>query len=325
MTSTALITGVTGQDGSYLAEYLLGLGYRVHGLVRNLSDPRLKALHKLCPELTFIEGDLGDSSSLDTALEKSAPTEVYNLGAVTFAGGSFEQSVLTGDVTGLGVTRVLDAIRRHDASIHFFQASSSEMFAGVKESPQNESTNLRPRSPYGAAKAYAHFVTASYRDRYGMFACSGILFNHESPRRGAEFVTRKIARSVGQIKFGRSHQLALGNLEARRDWGFAGDYVEAMYLMMQQPAPDDYVIATGESHSVREFCELAFAHADLDYRHFVVRDDRFWRPAERTLLVGDARNAHKALGWQPRLSFSRLVATMVDAELKELSGGEGNH
>ena len=307
-----------------MAQHLVTLGYRVHGLVRSQADPRLESLSQLCPDVDYIEGDLLDASSLRAALEKSSPNEVYNLAALTFAGRSFEQSVLTGEVTGLAVTRLLEAIRQHDSAIRFFQASSSEMFGAAEESPQTEFTTFKPRSPYGAAKAYAHFVTASYRHRYDMFACCGILFNHESPRRGHEFVTRKITRTAAQIKLSLADQLALGNLDAERDWGFAGDYVEAMHLIMQQPAPDDFVVATGERHTVREFCEMAFARLQLDYRQYVVSDPRFWRPLEATVLVGDAAKARDVLGWRPRVHFADLVATMVDADLAALGGLQGN-
>jgi GDPmannose 4,6-dehydratase len=286
--TSALITGITGQDGSYLAQLLLAKGYSVHGLVRGQNNPRLTTVEQLCPGLEFVEGDLLDQSSLIAALETCQPDEVYNLGAVSFVALSFKQATLTGEITGLGVVRMLDAIRTVNSRIRFYQASSSEMFGKVRETPQNEGTPFHPRSPYGVAKVYGHHMTVNYRESYGMFACSGILFNHESPRRGLEFVTRKITNGVARIKLGIQQQLTLGNLSARRDWGFAGDYVRAMHLMLQQNAPKDYVIATGETHSVEEFCELAFAHAGLDWHDHVVTDPRFLRPAEVDLLIGDA-------------------------------------
>jgi GDPmannose 4,6-dehydratase len=313
---SALITGITGQDGSYLAQLLLAKGYTVHGLVRGQNNPRLTAVEQLCPGLEFTEGDLLDQSSLIAALETCQPDEVYNLGAVSFVALSFKQAALTGEVTGLGVVRMLDAIRTVNSRIRFYQASSSEMFGKVRETPQNEGTAFHPRSPYGVAKVYGHHITVNYRESYGMFACSGILFNHESPRRGLEFVTRKITNGVARIKLGLQQQLSLGNLSAKRDWGFAGDYVRAMYLMLQQEHPKDYVIATGETHSVEEFCERAFAHAGLDWHDHVVTDPRFLRPAEVDLLIGDADRAHHRLGWTPTTTFPELVATMVDADLR---------
>ncbi len=313
---TALITGVTGQDGTYLAELLVARGYHVYGLVRGQNNPRLEAVARLCPGMEFIEGDLLDHSSLVAALEGAQPTEVYNLGAISFVGLSFKQALLTGEITGLGVVRVLEAIRTVNPAIKFYQASSSEMFGKVRESPQNEMTAFHPRSPYGVAKVYGHHITVNYRESYGMFACSGILFNHESPRRGLEFVTRKITNSVAKIKLGLQKQLQLGNLDSQRDWGFAGDYVKAMHLMMQQPEPDDYVIATGETHSVREFCEIAFGHLGLDYRDHVVSDDeRFLRPAEVDLLIGDASKARRVLSWEPKVPFGELVTMMVESDL----------
>ena len=316
MTDTALITGITGQDGSYLAQWLAQKGYRVHGLVRGQNNPRLAAVAALCPGVEFVEGDLLDQSSLIAALETSRPTEVYNLGAISFVGLSFKQAVLTGEITGLGVTRMIEAIRTVDSKIKFYQASSSEMFGKVRESPQTELTPFHPRSPYGVAKAYGHFITMNFRESYGMFACSGILFNHESPRRGMEFVTRKISNGVARIKLGMQKQLALGNLEAQRDWGFAGDYVQAMWRMLQQPEPDDYVIATGQVHSIREFLELAFSHVGLDWHDHVVSDPHFFRPAEVDYLVGDATKARERLDWTSTTSFTELVAMMVDSDLE---------
>jgi GDPmannose 4,6-dehydratase len=313
---TALITGVTGQDGTYLAQLLLSKGYHVYGLVRGQNNPRLEMVGRLCPGIEFIEGDLLDHSSLVAALEGAQPTEVYNLGAISFVGLSFKQALLTGEVTGLGVVRVLEAIRNVNPGIRFYQASSSEMFGQVRESPQTELTSFHPRSPYGVAKVYGHYITVNYRESYGMFACSGILFNHESPRRGLEFVTRKITNAAAKIKLGLQKELHLGNLDSQRDWGFAGDYVEAMHLMLQQAEPDDFVIATGETHSVREFCEIAFSHLGLEYTDHVVSDDtRFLRPAEVDLLIGDAAKARRILGWKPEVSFGELVTMMVEADL----------
>jgi GDPmannose 4,6-dehydratase len=315
--NTALITGVTGQDGTYLAEHLLAQGYSVYGLVHGQNNPRLAVVERIAPGIEFVEGDLLDQSSLIAALETCQPTEVYNLGAISFVGLSFKQATLTGEVTGLGVVRMLDAIRTVNAKIKFYQASSSEMFGKVRETPQTEATAFHPRSPYGVAKVYGHYITVNYRESYGIFACSGILFNHESPRRGMEFVTRKITNGVAKIKLGLQKQLALGNLDAERDWGFAGDYVRAMYQMMQQPEADDYIIATGETHSVREFCELAFAHVGLDWRDHVVSDPRFLRPAEVDRLIGDATKARTQLDWEPTVSFPELVAMMVESDLQQ--------
>ena len=315
MADIALITGITGQDGTYLAELLLSRGYRVFGLVRGQNNPRLAMVANLCPGIEFVEGDLLDQSSLIAALETCQPNEVYNLGAISFVGLSFKQAVLTGEITALGVTRMLEAIRTVNSSIRFYQASSSEMFGKVRESPQNELTPFHPRSPYGVAKTYGHHITVNYRESYGMFACSGILFNHESPRRGVEFVTRKITTAVARIKLGLQRTVELGNLDARRDWGFAGDYVEAMHLMLQQPEPDDYVVATGEMHSIREFLELAFAHAGMHWEDFVMTDPRFMRPAEVDYLVGDATKAHTKLGWRPKMSLAELAHVMVDSDI----------
>jgi GDPmannose 4,6-dehydratase len=288
----------------------------VHGLVRGQNNPRLTTVEQLCPGLEFVEGDLLDQSSLIAALETCQPDEVYNLGAVSFVALSFKQAALTGEITGLGVVRMLDAIRTVNSRIRFYQASSSEMFGKVRETPQNEGTSFHPRSPYGVAKVYGHHITVNYRESYGMFACSGILFNHESPRRGLEFVTRKITNGVARIKLGLQQQLSLGNLSAKRDWGFASDYVRAMHLMLQQDEPKDYVIATGETHSVEEFCDRAFAHAGLDWNDHVVTDPRFLRPAEVDLLIGDAGRARDRLGWTPTTTFPELVAMMVDADLR---------
>ena len=315
MTDTALITGITGQDGTYLAELLIRRGYTVYGLVRGQNNPRLAVVANQCPGVEFVEGDLLDQSSLIAALETCQPTEVYNLGAISFVGLSFKQALLTGEITALGVTRMLEAIRTVNDRIKFYQASSSEMFGKVRETPQNERTPFHPRSPYGVAKVYGHYITVNYRESYGMFACSGILFNHESPRRGLEFVTRKITNGVARIKLGLQKQLALGNLDSKRDWGFAGDYVDAMYRMLQQPEPDDYVVATGETHSIREFLELAFSHVGLDWRDHVTTDQRFFRPAEVDVLVGDAAKARERLGWQPSTTFPELARMMVEADL----------
>ena len=317
----ALITGVTGQDGSYLAEFLLQQGYDVIGMVRRSSTVNFERIRHIQDKITIAQGDLLDEVSLIHMLREHRPLEVYNLAAQSFVQTSFSQPVFTGEVTGLGVTRILDAIRIVDPDIRFYQASSSEMFGKVVEVPQRESTPFYPRSPYGVAKLYGHWITINYRESYNMFACSGILFNHESPRRGLEFVTRKIAHSVARIKLGLDSELRLGNLEAQRDWGFAGDYVKAMWLMLQQDQPEDYVVSTGETYSVRHFCELAFSHVDLDYRNYVVMDERFMRPAEVDLLIGDPSKAHVQLGWQRETSFEQLVTMMVEADVKALKAG----
>ncbi|HEY8346561.1 MAG TPA: GDP-mannose 4,6-dehydratase [Symbiobacteriaceae bacterium] len=319
---TALITGITGQDGSYLAEFLLERGYTVVGLRRRTSQPNLDRIRHL-KDLRLEDGDLLDQASLIRVLEKVQPDEVYNLAAQSFVGTSWRQPLLTGDVTGLGVTRLLEAIRTVNPSIRFYQASSSEMYGKAQETPQNEKTPFYPRSPYGVAKLYGHWITVNYRESYNLFACCGILFNHESPRRGSEFVTRKISEGVARIKLGLARELRLGNLDARRDWGFAGDYVRAMWLMLQQPYPDDYVIATGETHSVREFVELAFAHVGLNWQDYVVVDPSLFRPAEVDALVGDASKARRVLGWEPTVRFPDLVAMMVEADLKRLRDGTG--
>jgi GDPmannose 4,6-dehydratase len=318
----ALITGVTGQDGSYLAEFLLEKGYDVVGMVRRTSTVNFHRISHIQDEIELVAGDLGDQISLIHILEEYHPDEVYNLAAQSFVMTSFGQPVFTGDVTGLGVTRMLDAIRIVDPRIRFYQASSSEMFGKVVEVPQRESTPFHPRSPYGVAKVYGHWITVNYRESYNLHATSGILFNHESPRRGLEFVTRKITHHVAQIKLSLINELRLGNLDARRDWGYAGDYVEAMWLMMQQDSPEDYVVSSGETHSVQEFLEEAFGYVDLDWRDYVVQDPRYMRPAEVDLLVGDASKARENLGWEPTVSFSELVQLMVDADLKLLETGE---
>ncbi len=315
-TKRALITGITGQDGSYLAEFLLAKGYEVIGMVRRSSTVNFERIKHIQDRLTLVSGDLLDEVSLIHVLREYRPREVYNLAAQSFVQTSWPQPVFTGETTALGVTRLLDAVRIVDPEIRFYQASSSEMFGKVVEVPQKETTPFYPRSPYGVAKVYGHWITVNYRESYGMHATSGILFNHESPRRGLEFVTRKISHGVARIKLGLDEELRLGNLDARRDWGFAGDYVEAMWLMLQQDSPDDYVIATGETHSVREFCELAFGYVGLDYRDYVVIDQRFMRPAEVDLLIGDASKARQKLGWQPRTSFTELVQMMVEADLQ---------
>ncbi|NBU65135.1 MAG: GDP-mannose 4,6-dehydratase [Chloroflexia bacterium] len=311
----ALITGITGQDGSYLAEYLLELGYDVIGMIRRSSTVNFERIRHIQDDITFATADLLDEVSLINMLREHRPSEVYNLAAQSFVQTSFSQPVFTGEVTGLGVTRMLDAIRVVDPGIRFYQASSSEMFGKVQAVPQSESTPFYPRSPYGVAKLYGHWITVNYRESYDMYACSGILFNHESPRRGLEFVTRKITNGVARIKLGIDKELRLGNLDAKRDWGFAKDYVRAMYLMLQQAKPDDYVVSTGETYSVRRFCEIAFGHVGLDYTDHVVIDERFYRPAEVDLLVGDPSKAKQQLGWSREVSFEQLVTMMVDADL----------
>ncbi len=318
---TALITGITGQDGSYLAELLLKKGYRVIGMARRSSTVTNERIDHILDDITVVQGDLHDQGSLLSFLEEYKPTEVYNLAAQSFVPTSWNQPALTGDVTALGVTRILEAIRFVNPKIRFYQASSSEMFGKVLEVPQNEDTPFYPRSPYGVAKVYGHWITVNYRESFNMFATSGILFNHESPRRGLEFVTRKISDAAARIKLGKAKELRLGNLEAQRDWGFAGDYVEAMWLMLQQDHPDNYVIGTGETHAVREFCELAFSHVDLDYKEFVVRDEKFYRPAEVDLLISDPSKARAALKWEPAISFKELVIMMVDSDLDRLKKG----
>ncbi len=312
---TALITGVTGQDGSYLAELLLKQGYKVIGMVRRTSTINFDRIRHIQDEIEIAQGDLLDQLSLISILQEYRPSEVYNLAAQSFVPTSFTQPVLTGEFTALGVTRLLDAIRIVDPSIRFYQASSSEMFGKVREVPQSERTPFYPRSPYGAAKVYGHWITVNYRESYNIYACSGILFNHESPRRGLEFVTHKITNAAARIKLGLASELRLGNLDSRRDWGYALDYVRAMWLMLQQDSPEDYVVATGETHSVREFLEESFSHVNLDWKEYVVQDESFYRPAEVDLLVGDASKAGRQLGWEPSVSFAELVRLMVDADL----------
>jgi len=312
----ALITGFTGQDGSYLAELLLQKGYTVYGLVRRTSVLADERVRHLLNDVEMVDADLLDQHSLVQALHQANPSEVYNLAAQSFVPTSFSQPVLTGEYTALGVTRLLEAIRYTDRGIRFYQASSSEMFGKVREVPQSEATPFYPRSPYGVAKTYGHWITVNYRESYNIFACSGILFNHESPRRGTEFVTRKISRGVARIKLGLQTHLSLGNLESKRDWGFAGDYVEAMWLMLQQDQPDDYVVATGETHSVAEFARLALAHIGVEnWQDYVREDPAMFRPAEVDLLVGDAEKARRVLGWQPKVGFSELVSLMVEGDL----------
>ena len=319
---TALITGITGQDGSYLAELLLEKGYKVYGLVRRSSTVTFERIQHIAHRLELLSADLHDQNSLFYALEASQPDEVYNLAAQSFVQTSWTQPVLTGDVTGLGVTRMLEAIRifDRDRKIRFYQASSSEMFGKVMAVPQAEDTPFYPRSPYGVAKVYGHWATVNYRESYGMYATSGILFNHESPRRGLEFVTRKVTDAVARIKLGLADEVRLGNLDAQRDWGFAGDYVRAMWLMLQQDDPDDYVVATGETHTVQKLVETAFGAVDLDWRPYVKLDPRFMRPAEVDLLVGDPSKARTELGWEPQVGFDELVRMMVDADLERLRG-----
>lgn len=332
MARRALITGITGQDGSYLAECLLERGYEVWGLIRGQANPRVSRLRRLLQEVRLVRGDLLDQGSLISAVEKVQPDEVYNLGAISFVPMSWEQAELTGEVTGMGVLRMLEAIRvcsgisasrtvAGSGQIRFYQASSSEMFGQVRETPQTEATPFHPRSPYGVAKAYGHFLTQNYRESYGMFAVSGILFNHESPRRGAEFVTRKVSLGAARVKLGLAGELRLGNLEARRDWGYAGDYVRAMHLMLQAGRPEDYVIGTGRTHTVRELAQAAFAAAGLDWERHVVTDSSLHRPAEVDLLCADPKKARAQLGWEPSVSFEELVATMVESDIKLLSDG----
>lgn len=315
---TALITGITGQDGSYLAELLLSKGYRVIGVARRSSTVTSERISHLLDDITVVQGDLHDQGSLLALIEEYEPTEVYNLAAQSFVPTSWNQPALTGDITAIGVTRILEAIRFVNPKIKFYQASSSEMFGKVLEVPQNEDTPFYPRSPYGVAKVYGHWITVNYRESFDMYAASGILFNHESPRRGLEFVTRKISDGVAKIKLGLAKELRLGNLEAQRDWGFAGDYVDAMWRMLQQDRPDSYVIGMGETHSVREFCEIAFGHVGLDYKEFVVQDERFYRPAEVDLLISDPSKARTKLGWEPSVNFNELVTMMVDADMERL-------
>jgi GDPmannose 4,6-dehydratase len=322
--STALITGVTGQDGSYLAEFLLDKGYRVVGMTRRSSTTSDERVAHLAGRLELVQGDLLDQASLVAALQVVQPSEVYNLAAQSFVPTSWNQPVLTGEFTALGVTRMLEAIRQVDPAIRFYQASSSEMFGKVREMPQTESTPFHPRSPYGVAKAYGHFLTVNYRESYGMFAVSGILFNHESPRRGLEFVSRKVTDGAARIALGLANRLAMGNLDARRDWGYAGDYVKAMWLMLQRPEAADYVIATGIDHSVRDLCEIAFGRVGLDYDRHVVVDPALYRPAEVDHLVGDASRAREELGWTPDVDFRALIEMMVDADMARLEASLRN-
>jgi GDPmannose 4,6-dehydratase len=315
----ALITGITGQDGSYLADFLLEKGYAVHGMVRRSSTENFERIGHLRDRVTLHQADLLDQLSLIEIIKTIRPQEIYNLAAQSFVPTSWVQPVLTGEFTALGVTRMLEAVRLVDPKIRFYQASSSEMFGKVQETPQTEKTMFWPRSPYGVAKVYGHWITVNYRESYGLFACSGILFNHESPRRGKEFVTRKISHAVASIKLGLQKELRLGNLDAKRDWGFAGDYVRMMWLMLQQKKPDDYVIATGENHTVREFCEIAFEHVGLSWKKYVVVDPALFRPAEVSTLCGNPAKARRKLGWKPELGFPELVRMMVDADLKRLS------
>jgi GDPmannose 4,6-dehydratase len=315
----ALITGITGQDGSYLAEFLLGKGYGVYGMVRRASFQRFDRIQHILDRVEIIEGDLTDQSSLDDAMKTIAPDEVYNLASQSFVPTSWNQPVLTADVTGTGVTRMLEAIRKHKPDAKFYQASTSEMFGKVRETPQNEATPFYPRSPYGVAKVYAHWITINYRESYNIFACSGICFNHESPRRSLEFISRKVTDGVARIKLGLADTLKLGNLEARRDWGFAKDFVEAMWLMLQQDQAEDYVIATGVSHSVQDLVDTAFDYVGLPTEPHVVVDPKFFRPAEVDILVGDASKAKTNLGWMPTSSFKEMIHMMVEADLKRLT------
>jgi GDPmannose 4,6-dehydratase len=312
----ALITGITGQDGSYLADFLLDKGYDVVGMHRRTSIENFDRIEHVVEKMTLVQGDLLDQNSLEAIIKEYRPQEVFNLAAQSFVPTSWTQPLLTGEITALGVTRLLEAIRIIDPKIRFYQASTSEMFGKVQAVPQDETTRYYPRSPYGVSKLYGHWITVNFRESYGLFACSGILFNHESPRRGLEFVTRKVTNAVARIKLGLQSELRLGNLEAKRDWGYAGDYVEAMWLMLQQDEPDDYVVATGETHSVRELVEVAFRCADLDWREYVVIDQKFVRPAEVDLLIGDASKARRKLGWRPRVSFVDLIRMMVEADLR---------
>jgi GDPmannose 4,6-dehydratase len=319
MTNRALITGITGQDGSYLAELLLDKGYEVYGLIRRAATPSTERIEHILDRITLIVGEMTDQTSLLDAMEESQADEVYNLAAQSFVGDSWTVPVSTGDVDGLGVTRLLEAVRRVRPEARFYQAATSEMYGKVHEVPQTESTPFHPRSPYGVGKVYGYFITLNYRESYGMHASNGILFNHESPRRGLEFVTRKISDQVAKIKSGKATELRLGNLDAKRDWGFAGDYVEGMWRIVQAATPDDYVLATGETHTVREFCEIAFGHVGLDYEKHVVIDDRFVRPAEVELLLGSPAKAKEKLGWERRVDFRQLVQMMVDADMERHS------
>lgn len=316
MSKRALITGITGQDGSYLAELLLEKGYEVYGMMQRSANYQYENIEHIVKDINLLFGDLGDSSSLLHAVQKSDPDEVYNLAAQSFVQASWDIPEHTGDVTGVGVTRMLEAVHVLKPTAKFYQASSSEMYGKVAQTPQTETTPFHPRSPYGVAKVYGHFATINYRESYNMFACSGILFNHESPRRGREFVTRKIANGAARIKLGLDKELRMGNMDAKRDWGFAGDYVEAMWLMLQQDTPEDYVVGTGETHSVQEFADLAFKHVGLNASDYIVQDEAFMRPAEVDVLLADPSKAKEKLGWEPKVSFEELVAMMVEAELE---------
>lgn len=318
--NVAFITGITGQDGSYLAELLLEKGYKVYGMVRRASVDKYERIAHIMDRIELVQGDLLDQYSLISALKAARPTEVYNLAAQSFVPTSWAQPVLTSEFTAIGVTRMLESIRLVDPSIRFYQASSSEMYGKIRETPQTEATPFYPRSPYGVAKVYGHYITVNYRESYDLFAASGILFNHESPRRGLEFVTRKVTDGVARIKLGRAKELRLGNLDAQRDWGFAGDFVEAMWLMLQQTSPDDYVVATGETRTVRELVQIAFDQVGLDWERHVVIDPAFLRPAEVDLLIGDPSKAKKELGWTPKVSFERMIRMMVDADMARLAG-----
>lgn len=313
---TALITGITGQDGSYMAELLLEKGYKVWGMHRRTSTINFDRISHLADKINLVQGDLLDQNSIHNLIEEAQPDEIFNLAAQSFVPTSWSQPLLTGEITGLGVTRMLEAIRTVNPKIRFYQASTSEMFGKVREVPQRETTPFYPRSPYGVSKVYGHWITINYRESYKLFACSGILFNHESPRRGLEFVTRKVTNAAARIKLGLANELRMGNLDAKRDWGYAKDYVEAMWLMLQQDEPDDYVVATGETHSVRELVEAAFSHLGLDWEKYVKVDQQFVRPAEVDLLVGDSSKARKKLGWQPKVTFRELVKIMVEADMK---------
>jgi GDPmannose 4,6-dehydratase len=317
---SALITGITGQDGSYLAEFLLAKGYRVCGMVRRASTENFSRIDHLRNRIELLQGDLLDQSSIASVLQQSKPDEIYNLAAQSFVPTSWLQPTLTAEFTAIGVTRMLEAIRQVCPTAKFYQASSSEMYGKVRETPQNELTPFYPRSPYGVAKVYGHYITVNYRESYNLFACSGILFNHESPRRGLEFVTRKISHGAASIKLGLANELRLGNLQAKRDWGYAGDYVRAMWLMLQQPTADDYVIGTGQTHSVEEFVRIAFGHVGLPWEKYVVSDPQFCRPAEVELLQADSSKARRVLGWKPEVSFEKLVTMMVDADMKLMQG-----
>ena len=321
---TALITGVTGQDGSYLAEFLLNKGYDVHGIVRRSSSSNFERIEHIQDDMTLVQGDLLDQNSLIEAIEGCHPEEIYNLGAQSFVPTSWNQPVLTGEFTALGATRLLEATRLVNKNIRFYQASSSEMFGKVHESPQNEQTRFYPRSPYGIAKLYAHWITVNYRESYDMYCCSGILFNHESPRRGLEFVTKKVTNAVAKIKLGLSKELRMGNLDAKRDWGFAGDFVEAMWLMLQQDEPEDFVISTGETHSIEKLVETAFTHVGLEWKDYVVIDPKFVRPAEVDLLLGDSSRAREKLKWQPKVKFEELIRMMVDFDIKRYEAQENS-